>query len=309
MHYGGRFTEVIEHTYSQGLVSRTGKKLRVGMMCCLLKNPFYAGLMVRGGVSYHGTHQPLINQELFDRAQELFRQKQRKGKRVSGQLVFLLSRKITCPRCTSLLVGEQHTKPSGKVYRYYRCYQTGCGYAVRVEEVDAKVLEVIGAARLDERLGPLLRRRRREARVVVSRKQEERIRYLRSELRRLEEEKKEVLLRSLRIWTTDEELEAELARVKEARRATEWLLAMAKEETGMASEEENLLELTSHLKKLLRGDDEVKKKQVVDAVVEGVSLRGEFPRITFTPLVRELIPPAPSETPVSNLTLSIQQDN
>ena len=48
---------------------------------------------------------------------------------------------MACQNCGSLLIGEQHVKKSGKVYRYYRCNQKTCRIYLRADEIEALVLD------------------------------------------------------------------------------------------------------------------------------------------------------------------------
>lgn len=54
---------------AKGLVSRSGKPLKVSAFWYMLKNPFYKGLMSWKGRLVQGSHEPLITRELFDAAQ------------------------------------------------------------------------------------------------------------------------------------------------------------------------------------------------------------------------------------------------
>ncbi len=54
---------------ARGLVSRSGKPLRVSAFWYMLRNPFYIGMMNWKGELVQGTHEPLISRELFDATQ------------------------------------------------------------------------------------------------------------------------------------------------------------------------------------------------------------------------------------------------
>lgn len=130
--------ELADELHQAGLVSRHGKRLSASKICEFLHNPFYIGQMILSGRTYAGTHPPLISRELFERCQEVFRQKH-SGGQPRRHLHFLLSRKLVCPRCVGFLVGEEHEKKSGKVYRYYRCHRQGCGFIIRADELEHQV--------------------------------------------------------------------------------------------------------------------------------------------------------------------------
>ena len=140
----GTFTgeQLTEHLHQKGLVGPHGKRIRGTVWCRILRNPFYCGIMLIKGKAYPGTHPPLIDKTLYYRAQEIFRQKRSPGK-PPRKLSFLLARKIVCPKCASLLVGEEHHKPSGRSYRYYRCHQRICRFVVKADVVETATIEVL----------------------------------------------------------------------------------------------------------------------------------------------------------------------
>lgn len=87
----------------------------------LLGNPFYKGInRRRNGESYVGKHDPMVTPEEFARVQEILGRKAR-ARPVDHDFTF--SGLLHCATCGRALVGEQHIKPSGKRYVYYRCHR------------------------------------------------------------------------------------------------------------------------------------------------------------------------------------------
>lgn len=84
----------------------------------ILTNMFYIG-MIQGGQfgSYKGKHIPIIDQKLFDSAQNI-----RLGKKslVGVQREFKLRKKLSCPNCKSTLTPNKQTREN-KDYFYYVC--------------------------------------------------------------------------------------------------------------------------------------------------------------------------------------------
>jgi DNA invertase Pin-like site-specific DNA recombinase len=85
----------------------------------ILKNPLYAGLeFTYGGKKYYNPkHEPIIDAGLYYKVQRIINDKSHK----STTRTFLFTGLIKCSICGCSYVGEQKTKPSGKVYTYYRC--------------------------------------------------------------------------------------------------------------------------------------------------------------------------------------------
>lgn len=89
----------------------------------LLSNPFYMGIIrLRSGETYQGKHEPMLTPEEFARVQELLGRTRRPR---PSRHRFTYAGILTCAICGRTMVGEEHVKPSGKRYVYYRCHRRG----------------------------------------------------------------------------------------------------------------------------------------------------------------------------------------
>jgi DNA invertase Pin-like site-specific DNA recombinase len=86
----------------------------------LFANPFYMGLIrLKSGESYKGAHEPMVTPDEFTRAQEILGRVNR-PRPVTHE--FAYAGIFQCGRCGGTLVPEEHVKPSGRRYVYYRCH-------------------------------------------------------------------------------------------------------------------------------------------------------------------------------------------
>jgi len=88
----------------------------------VLANPVYLGLFADGENTRFGIHEPIISQELFDRAREQVEARRPGGKRNRNKdtMLWPLRGKIPCPNCGRIM--STHTSRRGPVvYRHYRC--------------------------------------------------------------------------------------------------------------------------------------------------------------------------------------------
>lgn len=276
-----------EELHQLGFLSAQGKKVTGPKVCRILQNPFYAGTMVSGGTTYPGTHPPLVNRELFDRAQIIFRQKRGDGSTARKHLTFLLSRLVRCPRCASLLVGELHRKPSGTEYRYYRCHQQTCRYYARAAELETLVVAELLALDLPNRLVPLLRHRLRAARRTEAERQGDRVRALRAERRRVEADLKALAISYVRGQLDDSGYDLERGNLSATLRATEWLLAAGNEDDATRGDRQ-LLDVVSTLPERLRHADPVVRREAFESLVEQVHVGPQLV-LMLRPMVAELL--------------------
>ena len=84
----------------------------------LLQNIFYIGLMKYKNEIHEATHEPLISKKLFDKVQEIMKEKGKPQKVKKHNFAFLGLMK--CP-CSAAITAEKKIKPSGREYVYYRC--------------------------------------------------------------------------------------------------------------------------------------------------------------------------------------------
>jgi site-specific DNA recombinase len=100
-----------------------GKPLADSWVFKMFANPYYMGLIrQRSGETHKGAHESMVTAEEFERAQEILG---RPGRPRPSHHEFAYAGMLRCGRCAGLLTGEQHVKPSGRRYVYYRCHGHG----------------------------------------------------------------------------------------------------------------------------------------------------------------------------------------
>ena len=110
--------ELAEWCKRINLKSNLGNDISIGKVHELLQNVFYFGLMKYKGEIHEATHEPLISKKLFDKVQEIMREKGKPQKVKKHNFAFLGLMK--CP-CSAAITAEKKIKPSGREYIYYRC--------------------------------------------------------------------------------------------------------------------------------------------------------------------------------------------
>jgi len=98
---------------------RGGKPLSGAGLYRMFSDPFYMGLIRVKGELHRGSHEPMVTPQEFQRAQEILG---RSGRPRPVRHEFAYAGILRCGRCGGLLIGEEHVKRSGKLYRYYRCH-------------------------------------------------------------------------------------------------------------------------------------------------------------------------------------------
>lgn len=126
---GGPGLRVIARTLNErGLLTRTGRPWSALAVSGILKNRTYLGTYTRYGVRIAGSHEPLVDREIFNRADAVTRNRKPVRKRAT-QPPYLLGGIARCDLCGRGLSGLTRRRAwkradgtsTSKSYRYYEC--------------------------------------------------------------------------------------------------------------------------------------------------------------------------------------------
>lgn len=116
-----------------------GKPLARARFYHMLRDPFYMGLIrLRSGETLPGAHPPMLTKEEFDRIQELLGVP---GRPRPQRHEFAFTGLIRCGACGAMVTAEEHVKPSGRRYVYYRCTRNRTGKPCREPAISEGDLE------------------------------------------------------------------------------------------------------------------------------------------------------------------------
>jgi hypothetical protein len=114
-----RLEDISNFLAQSGIHSKNGKRLHRDRISFILSNPFYIGLFRYVGEVHEGKHQPVVSKKIFDKAQEVLKERgkpQKKPKNEPKAFCGLLS----CAECG---IGITAEKQKGHIY--YRCTKKG----------------------------------------------------------------------------------------------------------------------------------------------------------------------------------------
>ena len=142
-----RLEDISNFLAQQGITSRSGKNLKRDRISFILSNPFYVGLFRYAGETHEGKHQPIVSKKIFDKVQEILKQRGRphhKQKNEPQPFCGLLR----CGNCGMAITGEYKVKKQKNgnehYYTYYHCTHkskiTKCNEpCIRQEVLDKQV--------------------------------------------------------------------------------------------------------------------------------------------------------------------------
>lgn len=115
---GATMKELMEHFQSHGVVGQRGRPISHNVIYRMLRNRKYLGEFDVQGVRL--PVEPIIDQATFLEAARHFKTS-RNNAAGRAKVNYLLSCKMFCGYCGSLINAETGTGKLGKVYRYYKC--------------------------------------------------------------------------------------------------------------------------------------------------------------------------------------------
>lgn len=141
--------EITEYLNQKGVRTSRNNNIEIRNMSVILRNRKYIGEYRYMNIVIPDGIPQIVSKELFDDVQEKLKRKQRNSN-PDMKNKYILSSKLRCGKCNSLMCGESGTSKTGKIYNYYKCSSVkrhlGCDVkSVRQEDFEKIVLEkVIG---------------------------------------------------------------------------------------------------------------------------------------------------------------------
>ena len=106
----------------RGLRTRTGKPFVKNSFFQIFRNRRYIGEYRYKDIVTPGGIPAIVDQDLFDRVQQRFEQnKIAHGRPAKEDVSYLLTTKLFCGKCGTLMGGESGTSHMGNTYYYYKC--------------------------------------------------------------------------------------------------------------------------------------------------------------------------------------------
>ncbi len=227
-----------------------GKRFTPASVRLLVKNRLYLGEITHKGEVFEGQHDPIIERDDFDRAQNVIEgnAKGRRGPPLRAQHDYPLTGVAQCA-CGYALTSSAGTGRGGKTYFYYRCVglQKNVDHPCEVRQVRAELLEdavfsvVREAARDPQLLAEAVEEANRMARDTVD-PLRQRVDGLRRELAEVEAEGQTTLRQVLTSGVSNSDLARSLLADIEARRDG-LRAALATAEGELAGKEAEQLDL------------------------------------------------------------------
>ena len=127
---GMTMSEIAVILNQKELKNTRGGRISIENVASLLKNRRYTGEYIYRDIVVPDGIPAIVPKDLFDRVQEKIAKNKKAPARHKAEDDYILTTKLFCGECKSLMVGESGTSCTKQVYHYYKCVSakkhTGC---------------------------------------------------------------------------------------------------------------------------------------------------------------------------------------
>ena len=143
--------DIGEYFEQNRLVSKSGKRIHISRATFILSNPFYTGLFRYAGEIYEGKHEPIVAKKLWDKVQEVMKQRGRPRHKAQIEPEAYCGL-LSCGYCNMQITGEYRVKTQKNgtqhFYTYYHCTKKSktikCPEpCIRQEVLDAQISSLL----------------------------------------------------------------------------------------------------------------------------------------------------------------------
>ena len=118
---GKTVAEITKYLNAKQVKTSLGKEFNKNSLHRLLRNKRYIGYYIYKDTETPGGMPRIIDDELFERVQDILNRNKKAPARSRGKQEYLLTTKLLCGYCREMMTGYGGTGKSGKAYQYYAC--------------------------------------------------------------------------------------------------------------------------------------------------------------------------------------------
>ena len=114
-------SEIIEYLNNRGIKTSQGHEFNKCSIRTILLNKKYIGIYTFKGVEIPNGVPRIIDDESFNKVQEIMNKNQKAPARAKAKTEYLLTTKLFCGTCKEMMVGISGTSYNGSIHNYYSC--------------------------------------------------------------------------------------------------------------------------------------------------------------------------------------------
>ena len=119
---GEKLSGIIQRLNLAGIKSKAGTPFNMNTVSHVLHNERYLGIVRYEGKVYTDVVPAIVDEKLFRECNEMLDAHKHKGRECKAEKPYILSGKLFCGYCGSMMTAETGTSQTGRMYRYYKCF-------------------------------------------------------------------------------------------------------------------------------------------------------------------------------------------
>ena len=119
---GKQIKTIIADLKEQGIKNNSGNFFNMNAISRMLRNENYKGCVYADETIYTNIFPPIIDSEIFDEVNSRLVVAKRTSAHFKTDANYILSSKLYCGKCGSLMTGDSGKGKLGKIYHYYKCF-------------------------------------------------------------------------------------------------------------------------------------------------------------------------------------------
>ncbi len=119
---GEKGKEIIDRLNAQGIKTKAGSSFNMNSFARIIRNEKYIGRVVSGDTVYPEVIPAIVDYDTFAECNRIMDEHKHKQREVYVEKPYILSGKLYCGYCNSLMTAESGTSKTGRIYHYYKCF-------------------------------------------------------------------------------------------------------------------------------------------------------------------------------------------
>ena len=119
---GEKAKEIIARLNGQGIKTKAGSSFNMNSLARIIRNEKYIAKVTSHGTVYTNVIPPIVDEELFYECNVIMDKHKHKPRNSKSEQPYILSGKLFCGFCGSLMTAETGTSHTGKLHHYYKCF-------------------------------------------------------------------------------------------------------------------------------------------------------------------------------------------
>ena len=120
---GEKLSEIINRLNRDGVKTKAGSAFNMNSVARIIRNEKYIGKITVNDVVYTNVVPAIVDERLFRECNEMMDEHKHKQRECTAEKPYILSGKLFCGYCGSMMTAETGTSKTGKVHHYYKCFK------------------------------------------------------------------------------------------------------------------------------------------------------------------------------------------